>query len=261
MKGRNPLRRRIARPLFFISVLLFVAALALYLLNTPVYPGFLLGLGILGLGLNVLLGGDIIIGAVPRQFVAKGNVVRGKAVIKAGLCDLALTHGSNSRVATVRSGPVGKPQFAIRDGVAYLQVTQPRLLKNIANWEAGLATNILWDLNLSSGLGDMVLDLSQLRVGYAAVRTRSGHVVLRLPNRGAASIDITAGMGEVEIALPPDVGARITVPPKELVNVRVENPRIQPLGIDGYVTANFERASTQIEVTVNARAADIIFSE
>lgn len=252
------MRRTVAQIVWWISVLALVGGLATTFAGMRVVSvGLWAGVGVAGLGLNALLGGELIAGPLARPFTVRGQVVRGEAVIRAGLCDVAVGSCSNDRIASVQHGPLGKPKFAVEDGVAALRLTNP-LLPNVAQWQANLARNVLWDLDVRSGLGDQALDLSALRVERVVARSGMGRIEITCPARGVTQMFLRTGSGEIEVRIPQHTGARVVVSRGALSALRVENPRLEALDERRYATANFEHASTQMEIKVEAGAGDIV---
>src|SRR5688572_7868422 len=106
------LRHHLARIIFWISIVVGIAALVLIFGRVQLLPApMLIGLTGAAFGLSALLGGEIIAGPQPRQYTVKGQVVRGELSVRAGLADFALETGKADRVATIHHGPLGKPKF------------------------------------------------------------------------------------------------------------------------------------------------------
>ena len=81
---KNNLRRRLAVLLWWIGLASLLVGVVSFFVYLPINRGILLGVGAVALGLNPLLGGDLIVGPPPRTYTARGQVVRGYARIKAG---------------------------------------------------------------------------------------------------------------------------------------------------------------------------------
>jgi hypothetical protein len=255
---REGLRFSLARLLFWLGGLALlggVASLAAGIRILP--PELLIGAALTAFGLNTLLAGELLAGPEPRYFTVRGQVVRGEAIVRAGLADLTVGRCGIDRVANMKHGPLGKPKFSVIDGVANLRMANG-LVPNIAQWEANLATNVLWDLDVRSSLGGMMLDLSALRMERVVARSGLGRMEIRCPERGFAQLFLRTGIGEIEVTLPEETGARIFVEEGGLGTLRVENERITALDDRRYITPDFETASAQVEIKIEGGSGDVV---
>lgn len=261
----NPILRRIAQGLFWLAVALLGGAIAVaFLPGAPTRLGSLLaGGGLAALGANVLLGGDVIAGPLPRSFTARGQVVRARLEADTGMAALAIGqaeagHSPENVIATLLCGPLNRPELAIEDDVTTLRMVARRLPPALARWRADLAANVLWDVDVRSSLGNLALDLSGLRLDRVTVESRSGAVRVVCPRRGAARLDIRTEGGGVELVVPEEAGVHVEVMAGPLATVSVNNKRLLAPGQSRYVTPNLETAPTQIEVTIQTESGDIV---
>jgi hypothetical protein len=254
--------RRIAQILWWASLVLILAGLLLYLLPVlAIVPAdILMGGGIVLLGANILMGGDIIVGPEPRRFSARGQVVRGVFRAGVGLSDLLVGAGPNDRIAVIRSGPLGSPFFRVEEGVAYLQVGRPPLEPNLARWQAGLATNMLWDIEARSSLGHLRLNLYQLRLETVRASTSMGSLHVICPGRGFTEITLQTAIGQVTVTLPPDVEADVQVDEGTLARVLVRNDRLIAQGGGRYTTPPVEQAAARVAIRVRTAAGDVLLN-
>ncbi len=256
----DPLRS-VEQILWWAALALIAAGLALaFMPPGPIPPGVVFGAGLIALGLNMLLGGDVIAGPEPRAFTARGQVVRGRLEVAAGLSDLSVDDGGSDRIAAIRFGPFGQPAFTAEGGMAHLGLKNPPLRPNIARWEARLADNVLWDIDARSSLGELRLDLSRLRLETVRARTILGRIHVACPQRGYARIDLKTAAGAIEVSVPPEVGATIRVRHGALGTVTVSNKRLLAPAPLHYVTPDYETAAAQVEIDVQAAAGEVILS-
>ncbi len=256
----NPLRRRLSQGLWWIGLALIAAGLlGLFAsVHMPVPIPVLIGAGVTALGLNILLSGDLVVGSEPRVFTARGQVVRGELLARAALSDLVVSSGPNDRVASVRYGPIGRPDFHAESGVAHLRLRGGLLRPNIARWQADLASNVLWDIDARSSLGDLVLNLRDLRLERVTARTLAGRLAVNCPTRGYVQMRLKTGIGIVEVRIPPEVGVQVAIRRGELATVTIKNERLLALSQRRYTTHDFETAATQIEIVIESAAGDIL---
>ena len=252
------MRQGVARFLFWIALILGIAGIGMTFAGMRmVPPAVLIGAPLAALGLSILLGGEIIAGGAPRTYAVRGQVVRGDLVARTGPADLMVSSGGIDRVASMKHGPLGKPKFTIEDGVANLRMSNS-ILPNIAEWEAKLAGNVLWDIDARSGLGTLSLDLTNLRIERVVAHSSLGRVEIKCPSRGFAQLFLSAGLGEIDLTIPEHVGARVMITRGALSDVEILNERLQALDAKRYVTPDFESASAQVEIKIDPGPGDVI---
>jgi len=253
-------RRHIEMALFWGGVLLTAAGAALFALPAAPAP-VVLGAGLAALGLSLLLAGDIVAGPAPRSYSARGQVVRGRVDIAAGLSNVVIRGGLTDRAAAVTFGPFGRPQVTVEEGVAHVRLASPRLLPSLATWRAELAGNVLWDLDVRSSLGGLLLDLRSLRLERVSAQTWMGRLRVICPEtRGHTEIELKTALGAIEVIIPEGVGAQVTVSHGSLGTVRQKNERLLAPGQRRYVTADFESAAAQVDIRIEAASGDIVLA-
>jgi hypothetical protein len=258
MKGQA-LNRLIIQILAYLGIALILGGVILLYVPGSVFvpPGALIGFGLAALGINIVLGGDLVVGPSPRTFSARGQVVRGYLDISAGPADLTVSGGTKSRIASVTHGPLGKPVFVVEEGVARLRLHNNVLIPNITRWRANLASNILWDINAHSSLGILELDLSQLRLEKVAASTSWGQMKITCPKRGYAQIDLKTTAGLIEVTIPDGVGAHVTIESGLLANVEIQNEKLLAEDQQTFTSLDYDTASATVEIHVKADVGDV----
>jgi hypothetical protein len=251
------LRHHLARIIFWLSILVGIAALVVIFGRVQILPAaVLIGLTGAAFGLSALLGGEIIAGPQPKQYTVKGQVVRGDLSVRAGLTDFTLEMGKPDRVATLHHGPLGKPKLAVQDGIATLKLANG-LIPNIARWDAKLATNVLWDIDARTSLGELSLDLSGIRVERVIAQTGWGKLDVTLPTRGYTQLFLTSSAGEITIRIPDEVGARFVIERGSLATLTIQNPRVTALDAKRCSTTDYDTASTQVDIKIEVSSGEI----
>jgi hypothetical protein len=257
---KGKLARQMAQALWWIGLIMLVAGISLIVLRFRFYGVMLVGGSFAIFGFNALIGGEIVAGPEPRSFSARGAVARGRLEARTGLCDLAIGTCGSDRIAATQYGPLGKPGFEVRDGVAYLRLAQTAFQPNVTAWRADLASNVLWDIEARSFLGELELDLSDLRLEEVVVRTGAGYLRVTCPTRGYTRMSLASGIGEIEVKIPSQVGVKLAIKRGALATVTINNERIQTIKRNRYATDDFETAAAQAEIHVNISAGDVILS-
>jgi len=118
-------------------------------------------------------------------------------------------------------------------------------------WELGLTPRVPIHLTVTSGAGDMQLDLTDLQVTDLELKGGAGRTSIRLPQAARwTSGSIAAGVGEIEIIVPPELGIHMRIS-KGLGAVRVQNPRMASEG-EYYWTDGWDTAENRADLTIQA---------
>ncbi|MCC6904920.1 MAG: hypothetical protein IT326_03690 [Anaerolineae bacterium] len=260
MHRQSPLARKLAQVLWWIALACFAGALIALLIRTgPVVSTWLAGIGLVLLGVNILLGGEVIAGPMPRLFIARGQVVRGVLEAHCGPADLNLGDCPGDRVAVVRSGPMGRPFYEAQDGMAVLRISQPPL-PNPTAWQAGLAGNVLWDIDAQAGIGNLALNLTDLRLETVNARTGPGRLTVLCPARGYTRLALRSGSGDIEVVIPEGIGAKIEVSKGRLGTLRIRNARLIDQGGGRCTTSGYSSSAAQVEISIQTWAGEITLS-
>lgn len=257
---KNRLDRQVAQALWWIGLVMMVIGISLAVLRFASTGYVLIGGSFVTLGLNVLVGGELIAGPEPRPFTARGSVVRGRLEARTGWCDLSVGVCGSDRVAAVQYGPLGKPGFDVREGIAHLRLVQAAFQPNVTAWQADLASNVLWDIEAASFLGELSLDLSNLRLEEVRAKTALGYLNIACPTRGYTRMDVKSSLGEIEISIPPQVGAKLAIKRGALATVTIQNERLEPIRRNRYATADFDTAPAQVEIHIETAAGDVVLT-
>jgi len=78
-------------------------------------------------------------------------------------------------------------------------------------WELFLNRNVALDLNVDTGVGKTVVNLTGINLTYLDVDIGVGEVVVILPEEGSYQVRVNGGVGKLEIQIPTGVAARINL--------------------------------------------------
>jgi hypothetical protein len=251
--------KRIVQVLWWGGLGLLVGGALLLALRYRLVGGAVLGVGLAALGVNALLGGgELHTGYEIRPFTARGVVVRGRLESNSLLSDLSVGSCGVDRIAAVRFGPFGRPQFNVVDNVAYLRLRGSPLRPNVSSWEANLAGNVLWDVEARSWLGDLTFDLGDLRLDQVDIRSSLGALAVTCPTHGYTHLRLKTRIGQITLHVPPEVEARVRLKRGWLSTVRIKNERLLSVGKRRFCTPDFDSAAAQVEVTIEVGSGDVI---
>jgi len=202
--------------------------------------------------------------AEPLQGVAQAEVVLDFAAGTLRLGSLPAASPYLSRLAVqghspqatfARRGPVdavsGRLEIRRRHAPRHVLIdTNP-----VARWDLDLSTSLPLALDISTAASTNRLDLRHLNVHALDLTLNASHSELYLPERdGRTEVEIEANASNVNIVLPHDVAAQITVSAHVSV-VRVDSEWERKGEV--YTSPNFATAERRIELHINANASRI----
>jgi hypothetical protein len=122
-------------------------------------------------------------------------------------------------------------------------------------WTLDLASSIPMSLRVDTGVGESVLDLSDLQVTDLDVNSGVGQTRLQLPAHGRMSGKVSGGIGQVVITVPDGMAARIHAS-AGLGGVSASS-RFRH---DGryYTAGNYDTADDRIDLEINGGIGEIV---
>ena len=152
------------------------------------------------------------------------GIERAELVLDVGIAELALASQSDmSELLTAdldlapgydvndefkSSGDVARGRIASEADFAPL----PQIFgRKTSEWDVQLNEQVRWTLDVGSGVGDVRLDLSEVRVSVLTLDTGIGSADVTMPRQGAVRATIDGGVGDITVAIPPGAQARVKV--------------------------------------------------
>ena len=153
-------------------------------------------------------------------------------------------------------------QYSVEGTSGVLRVTQPNTegfpfmgdTRNI--WDVKLASGIPVDLDIEFGAGDSAVDLSEVDVRDLHVLTGAGETTVDLTGPRTANVtgDIEAGVGQLTIKVPSDVGVRITGAQDGIGDFNVDGFTGDG---DAFVNEAWDTAAVKIELRVQRGVGEV----
>ncbi len=178
------------------------------------------------------------------------NMGAGEMVVRG-----AQTEGDLAQ-ATFEYGASGEPKatYNVSGSTGQLTISQPdiRLKFGESNpnaWDIGLNQQVPLDLTVHLGAGRAQLDLSKVAVRELAMRLGAGETTVDLtgPRESDVTGDIQAGIGELKLVLPTDVGVKVTGAKDGVGDLSADGFTVQG---DSYVNDAWGKTPTSIELRV-----------
>ena len=154
--------------------------------------------------------------------------------------------------------------FRMVGETAYFQLeshgpdTYPSWIFNNANndreWQIDLSDEIPLDIEISTGIGESVIDLRGLMITDLDVDTGIGEVTIYLPEIGDFSANISGGIGQLTVYVPRELAIKLHLD-TGLGNTRV--PGELNLQNGTYMTGNFNTAENRVDLYVDAGIGEV----
>jgi hypothetical protein len=164
----------------------------------------------------------------------------------------------------LRVGEEVEPRFDVQgDAATYvLENKNPTVLPILGRaegdilWQLGLNRDVPLQLQVSTGAGESVLDLSRLNVTDLAVHTGVGRTELYLPSQGRLTAAVNTEIGELVVTVPQDVAARIAVE-GGLNSVEVPDGHYERTD-DVYVSSGYATATDRVDLRIDAGIGRVV---
>ena len=197
---------------------------------------------------------------IPSFAVERSNYQAARLVVSAGLShvDVRGFAGTSQMVVGVFPAP-GGPGFSARDGQARVELSGRHAwpLLPARRWSAELAKGLPWTLDLRTATGDLDLDLRDLSVNEARVRTTFGDVSVQLPAAGQVELDLRLLAGDLHLKAPDGMAVKLKVRAGPLAAVRPDQRRFVQLAPGEWASPLYAVSADRCTVNVHVWAGDL----
>lgn len=191
------------------------------------------------IGAQILLRGDFVFSADSKTFgITRGSVESATLEINAGEIDVEI--GALQREGRLIAGqyaPQSRPQLIVDGTHTTLKMQRshtPWLYWG--DWQMGLAQDLPWTLYVSTHLGQVELDLSQIVVQEARLATGIGDIRLVVPREAFAPLRVHSTLGDIHISVPTHYRARIIAQAGRLFHVYADTEHYVEFEHGTYIT-------------------------
>lgn len=233
------MRLRQARLPWLWPLLLTVTGVVLLLDNFLLLGDFnaytLLPLLLVIAGAQILLRGDLLPQAKGRRFgITRGSVESATLEISSGEIDVELRAlQENWRLPDDSFALIAgqfasetRPQLDISEGYAHLQMKRSQTpWYSFADWQAGLARDLPWQVVISTYLGQVNADFSGLILHDAVIATGMGDIRLVCPAEAFGPVYVRSTLGAIQIITPPGYNTRIVAVAHRMFTVHADAER------------------------------------
>ena len=153
-------------------------------------------------------------------------------------------------------------EYSVEGTAGVLRISQPEItdwdfMGNTVNvWDMKLASGVPTELDIELGAGQSTLDLTEVDVRNLHVLTGAGETTIDLSGERANDIDgsIEAGVGELTLKVPQDVGVRVTGTRDGVGDYNVEGFTSDG---DAYVNDAWDTATVKIDLRLQRGIGEV----
>jgi len=127
-------------------------------------------------------------------------------------------------------------------------------------WRFGLTSKVPVDLQVSTGVGVVEVDLTGLSLSDLDIEMGVGRVVITLPAAGGFTGDVSGAIGEIEVIVPAGVGVRVQVDAALSSLITPTGQAFGP-GEHEYTSPNFSTAKHRIELRIAQAIGAVIIRQ
>ncbi|HRE49081.1 MAG TPA: DUF5668 domain-containing protein [Aggregatilineales bacterium] len=206
-------------------------------------------------GLQLLLRGDVGLTWQMQTFgITRGTVRTASLEASAGELDVKIRAlRREGRLIAGQYTARSRPELETRGDHARLFMRRGAAWAfSLADWEVGLAKDLPWTLLISTHLGELDIDLANVRVNQADFATGFGDIRLILGDGIAGGVRASSTFGHITIVVPNEVEAVIRVADRPLARLQVDESRFLMVQPGLYATLGYREAEGLIYCEVGS---------
>ncbi|TVR21888.1 MAG: hypothetical protein EA396_07055 [Anaerolineaceae bacterium] len=210
-------------------------------------------------GTQILLRGDLLPSGDSSAFgITRGSVESGTLEISAGGVDVALYPlRAEGRLIAGQYAAGSRPHLDVHDTYSHIQMNRADTAwYAMSDWSVGLAKDLPWQFLVSTHLGQIDADLSELVVHEAILSSGIGDIRLVLPRESFKTLFIRSAFGNVHIVTPPGCRARVRVEGSRVFRARHDEYRYTPVEPNLFESTEYEADAPTVNVVIRGTFGD-----
>ncbi len=254
---------RATRGLVVWSLALVALGIILLLNNFLLLSGFnaaaLWPLLLVVVGAVILLRGDFVPSDEARSFgITRGSVESAALEINAGGIDVqAYALQRESRLIAGQFAADSRPTLDAQNTHANLKMDRaatPWL--SFADWRVALARDLPWSLFVTTHLGQVQLDLSDLIIQRAVIATGFGDIRVVCPEEAFEPLYVRSVLGNIHVIVPPGRNVRVKTSGAALFRIHADESRFEAQEHGVYIARDADTERSLIEIDVSGTFGD-----
>jgi len=249
-------------PWLWPLVLVFIGIVLLldnFLLLGEFNPTLLWPLLLVLAGAQVLLQGDLLPGQHSQTFgITRGSVESGLVEVSSGDVDVSVRAlRREGRLIAGQYAAQSRPQMQVRDTHAHIKMDRAATpWFAFANWDMGLARDLPWQFFISTHIGQVILDLSELIVQDVVVGTGFGDVRLTCPYEVLGSIHLQSSLGSIQFVTPQGYRTLVYAEEGRMFGVHADPERYEETEPGVFLARDADEDAPLVEVSISGTFGD-----
>lgn len=203
-------------------------------------------------GTQILLRGDLLPSAETRSFViTRGSVESGTIEISAGDIDVDIYPLQRENRLIAGHYAVGTiPKLnTVQDNYSHIIMNRANTpWYAMADWQVGLAKDLPWQFLISTHLGQIDLDLSELVVHEAIIASGIGDIRLSLPQEAFKPLFVRSTFGNIQLKSRDNSSVRVRIENGRFFRIKHDANRYQEVAPNVFETLIDGEPSSDIQV-------------
>lgn len=230
-----------------------------FLLLGDFNAGSLWPLALVLVGAAILLRGDLSPSAEARTFgITRGSVENATLEISSGEIDVQIRAlQREGRLIAGQYALNSRPGLRVTDTHTHLKMDRsatPWL--SFADWEMGLARDLPWAVLVSTSLGQVNLDLSNLITQRVIIGTGLGDIRVVCPQEALGPVTLRSALGNIHLITPVGYQARITVQGSRMFQIHADERRYEQIEPGIFLALDADTNAPLTEVTITGTFGD-----
>lgn len=212
------------------------------------------------IGAQILLKGDLLPHNSGQTFgITRGSVETATLEINAGEIDVQVRAlQREGRLIAGQYAAQSRPQMYVDGLRAYLKLDRAATpWVSFSDWAAGLAVDLPWQILISTHIGQVSLDLSDVIVESAVIATGIGDIRFVCPTEALDSITIRSTLGNIQFITPENANTRISINGGRFLGVHADEHRYIQTQPGVFVSHDVHPDASVIDVQISGTFGDI----
>lgn len=257
-------------PWLWALVLIIVGAVLLldnFLLLGDFNAIALLPLVLVIIGAQILLRGDLITSTEARRFgITRGSVESGTLEVSSGAIDVELRalprdlrlREDQYALIAGQFAANSRPQLQITHNHAVLNMSRSNTpLLAMADWKVGIAADLPWQIFISTYLGQVNVDLSEVIMHAGVIATGFGDIQIISPPEVFETLFIRSTLGTIHFITPPGYNCQIDVSGGRFFGVHVDEMRYENPEANMYFSKENDPDAPLVAVKISGTFGDV----
>lgn len=211
-------------------------------------------------GAQILLRGDIIPGPEARAFgITRGSVESGTLEISAGGIDVEIRAlQKEGRLVAGQYAADSRPRLDVNGTHANLVMNRAETpFNSFVDWQIAMARDLPWQVFVSTHLGQVNADLSNLIIQDVVIATGMGDIRMVTPLETLGQVHLRSALGTIHVITPAGRPAIITVNGGRLFSAKFDETRYAQVAPGVYSALDVEDPNAPpVEIFISGTFGD-----